>query len=225
VIGKTRNPDDQTDLIIDDLLGELTDEESRTLASEMVINPKLAGDYQEYKKLISNIQSLKSVPEHTPELSSKILAELEKEKVRRWWRPASFSALTTIGSLAASIMILLLVKRPSLNLNQKATDIPVSQYPSASTTSSYNAVSFANYNDWRIAKSEDVFLTYLNGALGALIMVGCAIIGIIFLAVATKSRSRRKNIAIALFFFAVAIACFMLRSAISYFYNSALLAQ
>jgi Ca-activated chloride channel homolog len=88
---------------------------------------------------------------------------------------------------------------------------------------SYEPVDFSSYNDWRIAQSNDVVLTYLSGAFGALFMVVCALIGIVFLAFATKTSSRRRNLTIAAVFFILALACFLLRSVISHYFNFAML--
>jgi hypothetical protein len=82
----------------------------------------------------------------------------------------------------------------------------------------YTKVNFANYNDWRIAESTDIVLTYLNGAFGALIMVSCGI-GAIVSGAFGQYRA-------ALGLMVVAIGAFIVRSLVSTFFNDdSLIAQ
>jgi hypothetical protein len=80
------------------------------------------------------------------------------------------------------------------------------------------------YNDLKIANSVDSIMSYLEGSFGALGMALFGSVAIVSLALGAVKRSRRATI-VGLTFLMLAVACFLLRMAITTFFNDVGLRQ
>ena len=78
----------------------------------------------------------------------------------------------------------------------------------------------ARYNDDRVAESADVVLVYINGAFGALMMVGLGVTSLILAVVASTASTRRRGWVIASIICAtLAVGSFVLRSLVATWFN------
>lgn len=74
------------------------------------------------------------------------------------------------------------------------------------------------YNDVKVANAVNSIMTYLEGSFGALAMLLCGCVAIVSMVIGFVRNSRRASI-VGLTFFILAVACFLLRVSISYFFN------
>jgi Ca-activated chloride channel family protein len=77
----------------------------------------------------------------------------------------------------------------------------------------------ANYNDDRVAESEDVILTHINGAFGALIMLICGLLAVLFGIAACVTKRRRLFGIASIAAMVLTVGSFMLRSLVNTWFN------
>lgn len=205
--------------LIDHLLGELPEDRDELLERELADDPALAQERDEVASLITQLHILKPCPSETPDVSEAVMRQLsaEKERARFWFRPV-LTPLRVGSYITALATIVLLVNLPRLHFRGSTTHsyAPPAQAPAISgpTGRSYSTV--ANYNNDRVAEASDVILAYINGSLGALVMIGFGLTSFILAIAASTAPTRRRGLAIASAVCALlAVSSFVLRSLVN----------
>lgn len=80
------------------------------------------------------------------------------------------------------------------------------------------------YNDVKIANATHAIMAYLEGSFSALGMLVCGSVGILSLVIGAAGKSRRASL-VGLTFLVFAMAFFLLRAGISYFFNDVGISQ
>ncbi len=199
----------QTGDLIDHLLGELPEARRESHENRLLEDPSLAHERDEIASLITQLQTLKPCPHETPNVASAVLRQLSAEKRRsHFWEHPILTPLRIGSSITAFACLVLLVYLPRLYLRG----------PSTPESTGYSGM--ARYNDDRVAESADVVLVYINGAFGALMMVGLGVTSLILAVVASTASTRRRGWVIASIICAtLAVGSFVLRSLVATWFN------
>ncbi len=205
-----RRQKSQTADLIDHLLGELPESRRESHERELLEDSTFGHERDEIASLITQLRTLRSCPNETPDVASPVLQQLSAEKYRsRFWGHLVFTPFRIGSSITALACLVLLVYLPSRHLGGTSTK------PSGG----YRAV--ARYNDDRVAESADVTLSYINGAFGALVMIGFGVTSIILALVAIQAPTRRRGwVSASIVCALLAIGSFVLRSLVNSWFNT-----
>jgi uncharacterized membrane protein len=217
-------------VIVDHLMGELPMTGRESLQRRLADDQALAHEHDEVESLITQLRTLQSTPDQTPDLSGAILPRISSKKglTPIWYRPA----LTPlrVGSLISAFAILMVVinlqtlTRESSLSTTRYSNSQLAEADAAYATRGGGYSAQANYNDDRVAESEDVILTYINGAFGTLVMIVSGSLSIVLAIAACNSSTRRRYLALSSLVFAIiAVGSFVLRSLANSWFNSSIM--
>lgn len=213
--------------IVDHLMGELPVTGHESLQQRLADDQALAHEHDEVASLITQLRTLQTGPDETPDLTGAILREISPKKGRSavWYRPA-LTPLRLGSFISAFAILMVVINLQTLTRESTLSTTRYSNSQPAGVAAGYGAQggsysAHAKYNDDRVSESEDVILTYINGAFGALLMIVSGLLSIILAIAAENSSTRRRRLAISsLVFGIIAVGSFVLRSLVNTWFNS-----
>lgn len=183
--------------------GRLSSEETSRVQELVHADIDLHHEFEELKAVGRSLDELMLLPvEPMPSLADEVMEEISVGAPSR--KLYGFAALMAVCS--AVVMGLFLWR------DTVPTEVVRAPFRS------YCGGPGVCYHDLKVARPVDAILGYLEGSFGALGMLVCGSVAIVSLMIGAARKSRRAGL-VGLTFLLLAVAFFLLRAGISYYFN------